>query len=212
MQTEKEHYSELVEELKRFPGARILAVSKTFPEQSIQNLYDAGVRDFGESRILELERKYQALPKDIRWHFIGNIQANKVRRIVKIASCIQSVSSGALLERIDRIAAEENCRPEVFLELNISGEESKSGMTVSEFEGLIQRRNEFKNVFINGLMTMAPQGASEEELREIFGSLRHLADAHNLKECSMGMSEDYRIALEMGSSIIRIGSKIFGKR
>lgn len=212
MSSETENYRAILEELKNFPAARLLPVSKTFPAEAVRVLYDAGARSFGESRVAELEEKAKTLPSDIEWHFIGNLQANKVRRVLKTAKVIHSVDSAGLLERVDRIAGEEGVHPRVFLEVNISGEASKSGMTPEELEGAMRLRETLKNTEVSGLMTMAPQGAAEAELREIFGKLRSLADGYGLEGCSMGMSEDYHIALEMGSTLIRVGSKIFGKR
>ena len=118
---------------------RLLAVSKTFPVEPIRELYDAGVRAFGESRVTELAEKAARLPEDIEWHFIGRLQSNKARKAVQLAKVIHSVDSAALLERLDRIAGEERKRPAVLLEVNVSGEASKAGVPVAELEPFARR-------------------------------------------------------------------------
>ncbi len=210
----QKNYIELKKKLDVYPGALLLAVSKTFPAEDIAALYEIGVRDFGESRIGELQAKYEALPTDIRWHFIGNLQSNKVRKVLQYATVIHSVNSAALLSRIDRIAGEDGRHPELLLEVNYSGEASKEGMSLAEYSEVMKsvRDGAFKHVSVTGLMTMAPQGADEAELKRIFAGTRHLGEEYGLHQFSMGMSEDYPVALSCGSTIVRIGSKIFGKR
>ncbi len=197
---------------------RLLAVSKTFPASDIATLYRHGCRAFGENRVPELEAKAAALPPDIEWHLIGQLQSNKVRRAVKIAAVIHSVDSPELLERIDRIAGEEQKHPAILLEVNISGETAKSGCTPEALPRLAALAATARNVAFRGLMTMAPFEAAEPELDRIFERLRALRDEWERKlqrplpELSMGMSGDYRIAIRHGATIVRIGTAIFGRR
>ncbi len=196
----------------------LIAVSKTFPNEYITTAYDCGQRVFGENKIQELEVKVPALPDDIEWHMIGHLQSNKVGRAVVLADYIHSVDSVKLLTRIDRLAKEIDRCPKVFLEVNISGENSKFGLTKQNVIELVKVALDCKNLQLVGYMTMAPAGANNDELHTIFGSLRKLRDDINndlnidLKELSMGMSNDYKIAIEEGATFIRVGSSIFGKR
>lgn len=203
----------------RRPGeVRLLAVSKTFPAADIAELYALGCRAFGESRVPELEEKAATLPADIEWHLIGQLQSNKVRRAVKVAAVIHSVDSVALLERIDRIAGEEGKQPAVLLEVNISGEASKSGLLPAELKDTARFAAGLANLKFKGLMTIAPADADEAELHRIFGELRRRRDelaqslGIALPELSMGMSGDYAPAIAEGATLVRIGSSIFGNR
>ena len=199
-------------------SVRVLAVSKTFPAEDIAELYRHGCREFGENRVPELLAKAAVLPPDIRWHMIGQLQANKVRKVLPAVSMIHSVDSLSLLERLDRIAGELDRHPGFLLEVNVSGEASKSGCTPAELPGLAEQAANCKNISWQGLMTMAPQGAEEEELLSVFGSLRNLRDGLSrqyrlpLAELSMGMSGDYPAAVQCGATIVRIGSAVFGHR
>ena len=197
-------------------SVRLLAVSKTFPAAAIRELYDAGVRAFGENRVPELEAKAAELPADIEWHLIGQLQANKVRRAVRLAAYIHSVDSAALLERIDRIAGEEGRCPKIFIEIN-SGEASKSGCEAAAAPELARRAAGFAHLRPVGLMTMAPADAPEAELRRVFGALADMrarlkAEGLDLPELSMGMSGDFAAAIAAGATWVRIGSAIFGQR
>lgn len=197
---------------------KLLAVSKTFSASAIRELYEAGVRCFGENRVAELAEKAAVLPADIEWHLIGQLQSNKVRKAVQLASVIHSVDSLPLLERIDRIAGEEGRHPEVLLEVNVSGEASKSGCTPEEVIALAETAVECRNLELRGLMTMAPAGASEAELERVFRGLTGLRDTlaerlhRPLPLLSMGMSGDFETAIRCGSTLVRIGSAIFGRR
>ncbi len=202
----------------RDPGEiQLLCVSKFVPAERMRPLWDAGVRAFAESRVPELETKEATLP-GVTWHFIGTLQANKVRRVAKLAALIHSVDRPELLERLDRIAAEERVRPGILLEVNVSGEASKGGVALADFAALAESAARAQNLEWQGLMTMAPEGAAGEELDHIFGTLRALcAEARKtyrlpLPELSMGMSGDYRAAIRNGSTILRVGSAIFGSR
>ncbi len=198
---------------------RLLAVSKTFPAADIAEAYSAGAQQcFGENRVQELEEKAPVLPAALEWHLIGHLQANKVRNAVKFAAWIHSVDSFELLERIDRIAEEENACPHILLEVNISGEESKFGLTPEQADDLAARAKSMSHIKIEGLMTMAPFEAPADELHRVFGGLRELRDAicarHGITmpELSMGMSGDFEAAIAEGATIVRIGTAIFGHR
>lgn len=200
------------------PPALLLAVSKTVEISDMLEVYQAGARDFGESRPQEMMRKAPLLPQDCCWHMIGHLQKNKVRQVLTYASWIHSVDSLELLERIETIAQQLNVRPKVLFEVNISGEQSKDGLQVTEVDEVLQFASHCSQVIPKGFMTMAPFDASDKELHEIFGSLRILRDQlekkHqiSLPELSMGMSHDYLIALEEGATIVRLGSSLFGER
>ena len=186
---------------------RVLPVTKNQSAQAIQELYDHGLREFAENRLAVLEEKTKVLPNDIKWHFIGKIQSNKVRKILKLSTVLHSVDSLDLLTRIDRIAGEEGVFPELFIEVNISGEMSKSGITKDELTELMSVQ--LKNSKIVGLMTMAPLESTETEQLEIFTSLKNLAAKFDLPQLSMGMSNDYRTAAACGATIVRIGTALF---
>lgn len=203
---------------RRADEIELLAVSKTFPADAIRELYEAGVRRFGESRIPELAEKAAQLPADIEWHLIGRLQANKVRKAVQLATVIHSVDTLPLLQRIDRIAGEEKRCPIILLEVNVSGEASKAGCAPEELMPLADAAAGCNNLKFRGLMTMAPDGASEPELERVFRSLTALRDGlekrmgRSLPLLSMGMSGDFETAIRCGSTLVRIGSAIFGRR
>lgn len=197
----------------------LLAVSKTFPAADIKVLYDYGIRDFAESRLQELEPKSRELPADIKWHFIGHLQSNKVRKVVPLVSVIHSVDSASLLDKIDRAATDFEHKIDCFLEFNPAGENSKTGADMTAADEIFERARQcgkFCNVC--GIMGMAPLGGSESENRAAFCKLRELRDyaqekfGLNLPQLSMGMSGDYKEAIAEGSTIVRIGSAIFGYR
>ena len=212
-----ENYREILKELREsgHGDIRLLPVSKTVPAETVKELYDAGVREFAENRIEVLTPKAEALPGDICWHFIGRLQSNKVRKILKIARVIHSVDSIELVERISRIAGEEGVRPRIFLEISVSGEEQKGGFPVSRASELAAAAAEAPNLELAGLMTMAPLDAEESVCRAVFGGLRQCRDDLErqlgivLPGLSMGMSNDWRIAADCGSTLVRIGSAIF---
>ena len=195
----------------------LLAVSKTMPEQDILDLYNIGVRDFGENRIQELERKAAALPDDIVWHFIGPLQSNKIRKAVKLASVIHSVEDIQTVERLDRIAGEEQRNVKFLIEVNVSGEASKGGVTPEEFMCVAEAAAKCRNACFSGLMTMAPLSAPQEQLDDVFNGLAALkckAEKElgvTLPILSMGMSGDYLNAIAAGSTVVRVGTAIFGR-
>ena len=201
------------------PGqVRLVAVSKTFPEPALREAYAAGAREFGESRLQELEAKAAALPADVVWHLIGHLQANKVRPAVRRAAWIHSVDSVELLRRIDRIAGEEGRSPRLLLEVNVSGEASKHGLTPAAALAAGEAVAACAHGRVVGFMTMAPYEAGETELQRVFGGLRQLREAAErswgrpLPELSMGMSGDFGIAIAEGATLVRIGTAIFGGR
>ncbi len=177
--------------------------------------YEAGERDFGESRVQELLPKYEALPKDIRWHFIGHLQTNKVKQIVPFVHMIHSVDSVRLLETINKEAEKIGRRIKVLLEVHVAKEETKSGFTPEELSTFNFQHSTFNYVEICGLMGMATNTDDEQEWRRCFCEIKSLASqlsTLNTKQLSMGMSDDYLVAIEEGSTMVRIGSTIFGSR
>jgi pyridoxal phosphate enzyme (YggS family) len=203
----------------RTPGSvKLLAVSKTFPSEAVEAAYRTGQVMFGENRVQELSEKVPALSQDIEWHLIGHLQGNKVSKAVELADLIHSVDSEKLLRRIDRIAGELGKRQKIFLELNISGEQSKFGETADAAASLVSLALSLPNIDLQGFMTMAPFGAEECELRKVFSTLREFRNNMekefnvSLPELSMGMSSDYEYAIAEGATIVRIGTAIFGKR
>lgn len=199
----------------------LIAVSKTKPNAMIQELYDQGVRDFGENKVQEMTAKYDALPKDIRWHLIGHLQRNKVKYIVDKAVLIHSVDSFRLAEAINIEARKRNIIADILIEVNVAQEETKFGITTDDVLFMIQEiSDKLTNVRVKGLMTIAPYVSDPEENREIFRELKKLSidiiDKNiNNVSCdilSMGMSNDYEVAVEEGATLVRVGTSIFGER
>ena len=196
-------------------GVTLVCVSKFHPAEAIMQAYDAGERDFGESRVQELLPKHEALPKDIRWHFIGHLQTNKVKQIVPFVHMIHSVDSIRLLETINREAEKIGRRVKVLLEVHVAKEETKTGFTPNEFLSLNTKLSTLNNVEVCGVMGMATNTDDEAEWRRCFREISSLASklsTLNTKQLSMGMSDDYLVAIEEGSTMVRIGSTIFGFR
>ena len=211
--------SEISEKYSRNPDSvRLVAVSKTFPAEAVKEAYEMGQLLFGENRIQELTQKVPVLSKDIEWHLIGHLQGNKAAKAVELSHMIHSVDSEKLLRRIDRIAGEVDKKQKILLELNMSGEASKFGEDSDSALQLASTAAELQNIDFQGLMTMAPFGSDECELRKVFSSLRELRDnmekefSISLPELSMGMSSDYEAAIAEGATLVRIGTAIFGKR
>ena len=204
-------------------GTRLVAVSKFHPEEALREAYDAGQRLFGESREQELSVKQAALPKDIEWHFIGHLQTNKVKYIVPYIAMIHAVDTYRLLAEIDRQAAKAGRIIPCLLEIHIAQEESKYGFSFDSCRDMLRHEDwaSLHNVRIAGLMGMATNTDDESLIRKEFASLKHFFDElkqtffptdSSFKELSMGMSHDYPIALQEGSTLVRVGSKIFGER
>jgi pyridoxal phosphate enzyme (YggS family) len=216
----KEKIAEAALKANREPDeVKLIAVSKTFPAEAVVSAYEAGQRAFGENRVLELADKKAVLPDDIEWHMIGHLQSNKALKAVENAAWIHSVDSVKLLERLERLDSEQGCRPKILLEINVSGEASKFGTDdFSMAMNLAHEAFSCENLDFKGLMTMAPFGAEENELREVFAGLRELRDrmetelGTKLPELSMGMSQDFEQAIAEGATMVRIGTAIFGKR
>lgn len=187
-------------------GVTLICVSKYHPASLIREAYESGERDFGESRVQELCAKYEALPKDIRWHMIGHLQRNKVRDIIPFIHLIQSVDSLRLLDTIEQEAARIGRTVNVLLEVHVAREESKSGFSPDELPTDFQA---WPHVRVLGLMTMATLTDDESEWRRCFRTAKALCRGEIL---SMGMSEDYRVAIDEGSTMVRVGSAIFGER
>jgi len=199
-------------------GVTLVCVSKYQPMSFIVEAYEAGERDFGESHVQELCAKHEALPKDIHWHMIGHLQTNKVKYIVPFVHLIQSVDSWRLLEVINREAEKIQRVVHVLLEVHVAKEETKSGMTIEEMNEILPRLAELQYVQVDGLMTMATNTDDETEIRRCFSIVRQTSDNLQPAICnlqpirSMGMSDDYKIAIEEGSNMVRVGSSIFGER
>ena len=198
----------------------LVAVSKTKPVEMIKEVYDLGIRDFGENRVQEIVEKYPQLPSDIRWHLIGHLQTNKVKYIIDKVCMIHSVDSLKLAEEISRQAVKKNVTMPVLIEVNVAGEESKFGVKPEEAEELIRNISILPNIEVRGLMTVAPIAADPEDNSGCFSALRQLfvdidgknIDNVNMDCLSMGMSGDYSVAIKEGATHIRVGTGIFGAR
>jgi len=207
----KEKYTDLVKELAE--KATLVAVSKTKPVADLQALYDLGQRDFGENYVQELVDKEGTLPKDIQWHFIGHLQSNKVKMIAPFVHLIHGVDSIGLLKEIDKQAAKNNRIINCLLQVHISKEETKFGFDAAELQQAITESSNFKNVHIIGLMGMASFSDNADLVRNEFITLADLYKAYpKFTTLSMGMSGDYKIAINEGSNMVRIGSLLFGER
>ncbi|MCI5744336.1 YggS family pyridoxal phosphate-dependent enzyme [Phocaeicola faecicola] len=215
------HLKEILAELP--PQTRLVAVSKFHPAEAIREAYDMGQRIFGESKVQELTGKYESLPKDIEWHFIGHLQTNKVKYIAPFVSMIHAVDSFKLLCEIDKQAAKVNRVIPCLLEMHVAQEESKFGFTFEECRALLAE-GEWKNlshVSIAGIMGMASYTDDLHQIQQEFQSLsdffKELKNSYfsgnsQFCELSMGMSHDYPEAVKRGSTLVRVGSKIFGDR
>lgn len=196
-------------------GVTLVCVSKFHPVEAILEAYEAGERHFGESRVQELQKKVKALPEDIKWHFIGHLQTNKVRDLLKLHPyLIQSVDSVRLLRAINDEAARQGRIQDILLEVHVAKEDTKTGLTPSELEELCPGMADFKNIRVRGLMTMATNTDDVAEIRRCFLAAKTLLPSIHAPHpvLSMGMSDDYRIAIECGATMVRIGSTIFGER
>ncbi|MDR0873056.1 MAG: YggS family pyridoxal phosphate-dependent enzyme [Prevotellaceae bacterium] len=202
-------------------NVQLIAVSKFQPESAVMELYEAGHRAFGESRVQELMEKHEHLPKDIQWHFIGHLQTNKIKYIVPFSVLIHGVDSFKLLEEIDKCAARIGKVQDCLLQIHIAREETKFGFSFEEANETVSKLDTLYNVRICGLMGMASYTDDEKAVRQEFRSLAQyfrqlkasrFADKEYFKELSMGMSGDYPIAIEEGATMLRIGSSIFGER
>ena len=201
----------------------LVAVSKFHPAEAVMEAYDAGQRIFGESRAQELKQKHQSLPADIEWHFIGQLQSNKVKDIAPFVHTIHSIDSLKLIEEIEKHASKHKRQIRVLLEIHVAKEESKAGFSPEECFSILDSgiQDKYPNTIICGLMGMATNTEDETLVREEFQTLNNLfkevknkyfATDNNFNILSMGMSSDYDIAIKEGSNMIRVGSNIFGSR
>ncbi len=215
----KQNYLNVLESVKkaaencgRDPGSvRLIAVSKTKPIEYVVKAAEAGAVDFGENRPQELAAKQAEMP-ELRWHQIGTLQRNKVRHIVGKCALIHSVDSLALALEINKRAKAAGLVQDVLIQVNITGEETKSGIEPSELEALLNEIKSMDAVNPVGLMTISVAGSTPDENREVFSKLKKLADRFGLKELSMGMTHDYVEAIECGATMVRVGTAIFGAR
>lgn len=198
----------------------LIAVSKTNPAEAISTLYNHGVKAYGENKVQELCDKYEKLPKDIDWHMIGHLQRNKVKYIVDKVKLIHSVDSLRLAQQINDEAIKKNVISDILIEVNVANEESKFGLDTESVTELVMEVAKLPNVRIKGLMTIAPYVENPEDNRKFFRELKQLSvdikdkniDNVCMKELSMGMTNDYEVAIEEGATIVRVGTGIFGER
>jgi len=204
-------------------GVTLVAVSKTKPVSDLQEAYDAGQRIFGENHALEMRDKHEVLPRDIQWHFIGHLQTNKIKYIIPFVTLIHSIDTANLLEAVNKEAKKHDRVVDCLLQFHIAQEETKFGLTLDEARQLLESDifKQMQNIRICGVMGMATFTDDEAEVRKEFKNLKtvfdtlkkeYFADQPQFKEISMGMSDDYPIAIEEGATLVRIGSKIFGAR
>ena len=195
-------------------GVSLLAVSKGHHQESIRQLFGYGQLDFGESRLQEAIPKKNDLAdlKQIRWHFVGTLQKNKVRGVIKEFNFIHSVDSLPLLERISRISQEEEKIPKIFLQVKFREDPNKGGFLKQDLLENWSKIVSLKNIQLIGLMTIPPKLINSSQRKDLFCECRNLANHLGLKDCSMGMSNDWEEAIEVGATWIRLGSLLFGKR
>lgn len=195
----------------------LIAVSKTKPQSDLIEAYEAGQRDFGENKIQEMSEKWEHLPKDIHWHMIGHVQTNKVKYMAPFVHLIHAVDSLKLLKEIQKQALKNKRTIGCLIQIRIAQEETKFGLPAEELSSLVEAAKQFPNVAIKGLMGMASFTSNQEQVRQEFKNLAEIFSAFKLVNpestiLSMGMSGDYQMAIEEGSTMIRVGSKIFGER
>ena len=204
--------------LSKLPkSVTLVAVSKTKPNAAIMEAYDAGHRVFGENKVQDMVAKSEELPSDIQWHMIGHLQTNKVKYIAPFVSLIHGVDSLKLIKEIDKRAAQNNRIIDCLLQIHIAEEETKFGLSDVEATQVLAYSKHLKNVRIKGLMGMATNTRDESIVRNEFAGLKELflkfqSVSEHLQIISMGMSTDYEIAIEQGSTMVRVGSAIFGRR
>lgn len=198
----------------------LIAVSKTKPVEMLQEAYDAGARVFGENKVQEIMDKYEQLPSDIHWHMIGHLQRNKVKYIIDKVSMIHSVDSLRLAQTIENEAAKKDLCMPILVEVNVAEEESKFGLKIEEVIPFLEEISAYPHIQVKGLMTIAPFVDDPEENRAVFHKLKKLSvdiAAKNINNItmsvlSMGMTNDYQVAVEEGSTMVRVGTGIFGER
>ena len=202
-------------------SVQLIAVTKQVSVAAMREAYECGIRDFGESRIQEAASKQselQDLP-DITWHFIGKVQSNKAKKVLEQFQWIHSIDSLKLAQRLDQLAP-QSCQPQVCLQVKLKSDPNKSGWTVPELLANLPELDQCKNLQIQGLMTIPPLGLSESEIYDVFTRTRELAEkiqqqnwVHiHMQQLSMGMSDDYQIAVQAGTTMVRLGRILFGER
>lgn len=212
----QENYNDIKSRLPE--NVELVAVSKTHPTSAIQEVYDLGQKVFGENKVQEFVEKYPLLPKDIQWHIIGHLQTNKVKYIAEFVDTIQSVDSEKLLKEINKEAGKYNRTIKVLLQVKIAEEDTKFGLETEEAKSLFEKfvNGEFENIEITGLMGMATFTEDENQIKKEFSVLKSLFDelskTRKLETLSMGMSDDFPIAIKCGANSVRVGSAIFGRR
>ena len=203
---------------RRAEDVQLLAVSKTVEAQRIQQAIYAGLTAFGENRVQEWKEKYEILPKNISWHIIGRLQKNKIKYIINKIELLHSLCTLEAAQEIERLSAREGVRTNCLVQVNIGREESKAGVEQEELERFLEQLQGFSHIKVQGLMAIAPFAENPEDVRCYFAKMRELYEKMpnegNLerKFLSMGMSGDYKIAIEEGANIVRVGSSIFGAR
>lgn len=223
-----ENYKEVLENVKKAAlkagrdpkNITVLAVSKTKPNEMIEELYNEGVREFGENYVQELATKMETLPKDIHWHMIGHLQRNKIKYIIENVKMIHSVDSLRLAKAISDEAVKKGVNMDILLEVNVALEENKFGFKVEEVEEAVKEIAKLPNICVKGLMTSAPYVSDAEENRQYFKRLNKLLvdindkniDNVSMSVLSMGMTNDYLVAIEEGATHVRVGTAIFGER
>ncbi|MBF8456324.1 YggS family pyridoxal phosphate-dependent enzyme [Kaistella sp. G5-32] len=223
MNEDLDKFSEITDNYKKISSkiqadVELVAVSKTHPVEMIQHIYDQGQRVFGENKVQELVEKQLLLPKDIRWHLIGHLQTNKVKYIASFIDTIQSVDSEKLLEEIDKQAEKNNRKIKVLLQVKIAEEETKFGLEIHEAKEIFQEylNGKFPNIEVKGLMGMATLTEDKNQVKKEFTLLKQIFDKLSLQRkldiLSMGMSDDFPVAIECGANSVRVGSAIFGHR
>jgi hypothetical protein len=203
-------------------SVRLIAVTKQVSPAAMREAYMAGIRDFGESRVQEAASKQQQLQDlpGITWHFIGSLQSNKAKKALELFEWIHSLDSLKLAQRLDNLAQELSCQPQVCLQVKLLDDPTKSGWTVPELLNVLPELNQCRHLQIRGLMTIPPLGLNEAEILSFFERTRELADKINrqnwsaieMQQLSMGMSEDYLLAVRAGATMVRLGRILFGER
>lgn len=212
-----ENYIKLKDEIPK--SVTLVSVSKTRTVEEIKAVYQLGERDFGENKVQEIMEKYEQLPKDIRWHLIGHLQRNKVKYIVGKVHLIHSLDSVRLLEEVEKQYGKSNLIADMLIQINIGREESKTGLLLEDLEELLEACEKCSNVKIKGIMATIPIGDDESSMyyfsktKDIFENLKKRSFKNiTMETLSIGMSNDYKVALAVGSNMVRIGTGIFGKR
>ncbi len=199
---------------------KLIAVTKTVEPEKILKIIDEGILDLGENRVQELTGKYDIIDRKCNWHLIGHLQTNKVKYIIDKVKLIHSVDRLELAQEINKRAQSHGITVDVLVQVNVSGEESKFGVALEEAREMVEKMSAFSNIRIRGFMTMAPFAENPESIRYVFSKLRDFSidirkenlDNNNMDILSMGMSNDFEVAIEEGSNMVRIGTALFGKR